>query len=86
MPDKVASSLSKGVTEKRILSDQFGTYYLIKKPDVLTIEDVFKGYLSDEELQKPSFDTMEHIFSIKLESAFLEILIPRMAKKCLRGF
>ncbi|MCW8398025.1 hypothetical protein OQJ26_04365 [Legionella sp. PATHC038] len=85
LPDKIASSLSKGITEKRILRDQFGAYYLIKKPDVLTIEDVFKGYLSHQELQKPSFDTMEHIFSIKLESAFLEILIPRMAKKMFEG-
>ncbi|CAM2925848.1 Uncharacterised protein [Legionella steigerwaltii] len=85
LPNKIASSLSKGITEKRILSDQFGAYYLIKKPDVLTKEDVFKGYLSHEELQKPSFDTMEHIFSIKLESAYLEILIPRLAKKMFEG-
>lgn len=85
LPEKIASSLSKGITEKRILCDQFGAYYLIKKPDPLTVEDVFKGYLSNEELKKPSFDTMEHIFSIKLESAFLEVLIPRMVKKMFEG-
>ncbi|HHF7367454.1 TPA: hypothetical protein ACPSKY_002588 [Legionella bozemanae] len=85
LPEKIASSLSKGITEKRILCDRFGAYYLIKKPDPLTVEDVFKGYLSKEELKNPSFDTMEHIFSIKLESAFLEVLIPRMAKKMFEG-
>ncbi|QMT60894.1 hypothetical protein [Legionella sp. PC997] len=81
LPPLIASSLSKGITEKKILSDSFGAYYLIKKPDALTVNDVFKGYLSHEELNNPSFDAMEHIFSIKLEGAFLEVLIPRLAKK-----
>ncbi|WP_454781802.1 hypothetical protein [Legionella sp. WA2022007384] len=85
LPSKIASSLSKGITEKKILSDQFGAYYLIKKPDTLTVNDVFKGYLSHEELNNPSFNTTEHIFSIKLEGAFLEVLIPRMAKKMFEG-
>ncbi|KTD01815.1 hypothetical protein [Fluoribacter gormanii] len=85
LPAKIASSLSKGITEKRILSDQSGAYYLIKKPDTLTVNDVFQGYLSHEELNNPSFNTMEHIFSIKLEGAFLEILIPHMAKKMFEG-
>ncbi|AUH72238.1 hypothetical protein [Legionella sainthelensi] len=85
LPEKVASSLLKGVTEKRILKDQLGAYYLIKKPDELTVNDVFKGYLSEEQLQYPDFDAKEHIFSIQLEGAFLEIVIPRMAKKMFEG-
>ncbi|MCW8419259.1 hypothetical protein OQJ18_01230 [Fluoribacter dumoffii] len=85
LPDNISSSLTKGITQKRILRDQFGTYYLFKKPDELTIDDVFKGYLSQKELKNPSFDASKHIFSIKLEGAFLEILIPRMAKKLFEG-
>lgn len=46
----------------------------------MTVNDVFKGYLSEEQLQYPDFDAKEHIFSIQLEGAFLEIVIPRMAK------
>ncbi|KTD10646.1 hypothetical protein Lgra_1612 [Legionella gratiana] len=85
LPEKIASSLSKGITEKKILEDQFGAYYLIKKPDTLTVYDVFKGYLSDEQLENPDFDPKKHIFSIQLEGAFLEIVIPRMAKKMFEG-
>jgi hypothetical protein len=85
LPNKIASSLLKGITEKSVLCDQSGAYYLIKKPDVLTVEDVFYGYIPDNQLQNPSFDPKEHIFSIQIEGAFLEILIPHMAGKMFEG-
>ncbi|STY29885.1 Uncharacterised protein [Legionella wadsworthii] len=85
LPEKIASSLTKGITKKSILRDQFDAFYLIKHPDALTVEDVFRGYLSSEELKKPSLDSINHVYSIKLESAFLEVLIPRMAQKMFAG-
>jgi hypothetical protein len=85
LPNKISSSLLKGITEKSILCDRFGAYYLIKRPDVLTVEDVFRGYLSEEQLKNPSFDPDKHIFAIQLESSFLEVLIPRMAGKMFEG-
>lgn len=79
LPNTIASSLSKGITEKSILCDQHNAYYLMKKTDSLTVRDVFKGYLPEKQIQNPSFNPEKHIFSIQLESAFLEVLIPHMA-------
>jgi hypothetical protein len=85
LPGTIASSLSKGITEKTILEDQHGIFYLAKTPDELTVEDVFSGYLSEEVLKSPTPETTAHIFSLQLERAFLEILVPRMVQKLFRG-
>lgn len=85
LPDKIASSLSKGITEKKILEDQFGIFYLAKKPDELTVEDVFSGYMTQEGMQSSVNKTTSHIFSLQMERAFLEILIPRIANRLFHG-
>lgn len=85
LPNTIASSISKGITEKTILEDQQGIFYLAKKPDQLTIEDVFSGYLPQEELQKAGAEAKAHIFSLQIEQCFLEILIPRMANRLFNG-
>lgn len=84
-PEHVGNSLTTGLTEKSIFCDQDGSFYLAKKPDVLTVSDVFQGYLPQQSIHEDSPQLQKHIYSVQLERSFLEVLIPLMAKNLFKG-
>jgi hypothetical protein len=72
--------LSKGFTPKSMMQDKNGHSYIAKSPDPLTTEEVFRGYVPLNEIDKSNPKTRAHIFSLEFEGAFIELLTPNLMK------
>ncbi|KTC68770.1 hypothetical protein Lbir_2303 [Legionella birminghamensis] len=80
IPSQYKKILTLGLMEKILFCDDEHQYYLGKKPAPLAIAEVYRGYIPDSELRKPSPVHHQHIYSLQLESAFIEVLVPIMAR------
>lgn len=71
----------EGFTPKQLVRDLQGRDYIAKKPDPLSVENVYQGFVSPTALQRNLSDKFQNVKSVELETTYLEILMPIVVKK-----
>lgn len=84
-PAEIADAVSKGMNKKKVIRSQHNEFFLLKTPGELNVNDVFQNYLPQSKISVDSAQLNYHLANLRLEEAFLEILIPRMAAKMFAG-